>query len=150
MIPTAQEISQRAAVVAEACAWIGTPYQHQADVKGAGVDCGMLLVRVFVDCGLVPPFDPRPYSNDWYMHRSEEKYLGFVLERVAEVEQPLFGDVAVFRHGRTYSHGGVVIGWPLIVHASAPAGCVVMEDIGKSPFADKACKFYSYWRRSGR
>lgn len=31
---------QRAAVVAEARSWIGTPYHNCADVKGAGVDCG--------------------------------------------------------------------------------------------------------------
>ena len=144
------EIDQRAAVVKEACAWLRTPYRHQADIKGAGCDCGMLLVRVFVDTGMVPAFDPRPYSNDWYLHRSEEKYLGFVFDRIAEVEQPLFGDVVVFRHGRTFSHGGVVVAWPMIVHASAPSGCVLLEDIQKSPFAGKSRKFFSYWKRSGQ
>jgi cell wall-associated NlpC family hydrolase len=62
---TLHEIDQRARVVKEAVGWLGTPYRHQADIKGAGVDCGMLLVRVFVDTGLVAPFDPRPYENDW-------------------------------------------------------------------------------------
>jgi cell wall-associated NlpC family hydrolase len=144
---TPEEIDQRAAVVKEACAWIGTPYRHQADVKGAGCDCGMLLVRVFVDTGLVAPFEPRPYADDWFLHRSEEKYLGFVLDRVAEVETPLFGDVVVFRHGRTFSHGGVVVSWPMIVHASGPVGQVTMEDVLKSAFSDKAKKFFSYWKR---
>ena len=38
-----------------------------ADIKGVGVDClGMLLVRVFVDLNLCPPFDPRPYPVDWH------------------------------------------------------------------------------------
>jgi cell wall-associated NlpC family hydrolase len=45
--------SQRAAVVAEAKTWIGTPYHHAADVKGHGVDCAMLLVRIYGDLGLV-------------------------------------------------------------------------------------------------
>jgi len=76
---------QRAAVVAEARRWIGTPYHHQADVLGAGVDCGMLLVRVYVDTGVVPPFDPRPYSVQWHLHREDERYLGFLLERGTEV-----------------------------------------------------------------
>jgi cell wall-associated NlpC family hydrolase len=48
------EAAQRATVVAEARSWIRTPYHNCADVKGAGVDCGMLLVRVFVDTGLMP------------------------------------------------------------------------------------------------
>ncbi|MFZ2468534.1 MAG: peptidase, partial [Parvibaculum sedimenti] len=34
----------RAAVVAAARAWIGTPYRHQASCKGAGADC-LGLVR---------------------------------------------------------------------------------------------------------
>ena len=68
---------QRAAVVAEARSWIGTPYHHAADVKGHGVDCALLLVRVYCDLGLVEPFDPRPYTRDWFLHRSEERYLGF-------------------------------------------------------------------------
>ena len=51
------EAEQRAAVAAEARKWILTPYHHGADIRGAGVDCGMLIVRVFVDLGLTPPFD---------------------------------------------------------------------------------------------
>ncbi|MGH6864514.1 MAG: hypothetical protein ACRECN_09680, partial [Methylocella sp.] len=107
------EGEQRTAIVREARSWIGTPYHAQADVKGAGVDCGMLLVRVFVDCGLCEPFDPRPYADDWYLHRSEERYLGFIVDRTKEVDPsagsgPLPGDVMVFRYGRCYSHGGIV------------------------------------------
>ena len=41
----------REKIVAEARSWIGTPYHNCADIKGVGVDCGMLLVRVFVDLG---------------------------------------------------------------------------------------------------
>ena len=102
------EADDRASVVREARSWVRTPYHAQADIKGAGVDCGMLLVRVFVDSGLVPPFDPRPYADDWYLHRSEERYLGFIFDRTKEVAAPLPGDVMVFRYGRCYSHGGVV------------------------------------------
>ena len=34
----------RAAIVAEALAWLGTPYRHQASLKGVGCDC-LGLVR---------------------------------------------------------------------------------------------------------
>lgn len=33
----------RAAVVAEARTWVGTPYAHQAALKGVGCDCGGLI-----------------------------------------------------------------------------------------------------------
>ena len=54
----------RARVVAEARRWIGTPYHACADLRGIGVACGMLLVRIYVDLGLLPPFDPRPSPAD--------------------------------------------------------------------------------------
>ncbi len=122
---------QRARVVAEARRWIGTPYHPCADLLGVGVDCGMLLVRVFVDAGLCPPFDPRPYPPDWHLHRAEERYLGFVLARCRPCAVPQPGDVAVFRYGRCYAHGGVVTAAdPLtMVHAFSPAGCVLEERV---------------------
>ena len=50
----------RFAVVAAARAWLGTPYHHAADIRGVGVDCAMILVRVFCDLGLVPSLRSAP------------------------------------------------------------------------------------------
>ena len=98
--PHSSPKARRRRVVAAARSWIGTPYHHAADVKGAGVDCAMLLVRVFCDLGLVEPFDPRPYTRDWHLHRGEERYLGFLLDRAHEVARRDAGDVdAVPRSG---------------------------------------------------
>ncbi len=82
---------QRKDVVAEARSWLGTPYHHAADVKGHGVDCAMLLVRVYCDLRPDRTFDPRPYTRDWFLHRDEERYLGFLLERAREVRSPALG-----------------------------------------------------------
>jgi len=144
--------AQRAAVVAEARSWIGTPYHNCADIKGVGVDCGMLLVRVFVDLHLCPPFDPRPYPVDWHLHRSEERYLGFIFDRSAEAEEPLPGDVMVFRYGRCYSHGGIVTAAaPLrIVHAYYQARMVIEDEVARNAvLADPARKprFFSVWAK---
>ena len=38
---TSEELD--AAILAECRAWIGTPYRHQASVKGVGCDCLGLL-----------------------------------------------------------------------------------------------------------
>lgn len=111
-------------VVAEALTWLDTPYHHAADVKGRGVDCAMLLVRVFVDTGLVEPFDPRPYPHDWYLHHDHERFLGWI-ERFGvrlkdgEREQP--GDVRLYQWGRCVSHGAIVVSDTEIVHAWLPA-----------------------------
>lgn len=147
------ESEQRALVVAEARKWIKTPYKNCADILGVGVDCGMLLVRVFVDTGLCAPFDPRPYPPDWHFHRSEEKYLGFIFDRCAEVETPQPGDVMVFKMARTFAHGGLVTRTdPLtIVHAYWPAKRVLEQILAQDvQLSDpkRAHKFFSYWKRA--
>lgn len=61
------EQEQRAAVVAEARTWLGTPYHHEACVKGAGVDCGMLLRAVYIATGVMPKFEVESYPRDWHL-----------------------------------------------------------------------------------
>ena len=48
-------IVTRAAVVAEAREWMNTPFMHQQEIKGVGVDCGGLIRGVSVALGLLPP-----------------------------------------------------------------------------------------------
>ncbi len=131
----ARETIERARVVAEARKWVGTPYHACADVRGAGVDCGMLLVRVFVDTGLLAPFDPRPYPEDWHLHRSEERYLYFASDRLGEVAEPGPGDIIVFKYGRTFSHGAIVTG----IDPNSRCACVSALPSGRrGRFADKS------------
>lgn len=139
--------AERAHVVREARRWIGTPYHQQAAVLGSGVDCGMILVCVFVAAGLVAPFDPRPYPPDWMMHRDDERYLDIVRGLATREFDPWEtspepGDVVVWKHGRTFSHGAIVTGapraraatgWPWIVHAFADAGRVIEQDVSGTP-----------------
>jgi cell wall-associated NlpC family hydrolase len=148
------EPSARAAVVAAARAWRGTPYHHAADIKGVGADCAMLLVRVYCDLGLVEKFDPRPYTNDWMLHRDDEKFLGFLLARAHVVETARPGDVILFRYGRCYSHGGIVTSAdPLtIVHAFHPARRVVEDQLDRIPELAvrlPTAKIASYWGSVG-
>jgi cell wall-associated NlpC family hydrolase len=137
----------------EARSWCGVPYVEQGDIKsrkGGGIDCGMSLVRVFCDTGLVEPFDPRPYSNSWFLHQNEEKYLQ-IIERCGgrEIEgPPLPGDIVVWKVGRLYAHGGIVTEWPRAVHAFKKARMCLEEDVTKQGFftAERhPRKFYSYW-----
>ena len=119
------------AVVREAESWLGTPYHHAADVKGAGVDCAMLLVRVFCDLGLVAPFDPRPYPHDWMLHRSEERFLGIVERMGVQVDAPAPGRVALFRFGRCISHGAILAEDGYMIHADLRAGRVVRTETAR-------------------
>jgi NlpC/P60 family putative phage cell wall peptidase len=55
----------RARIVAEARSWIGTPYHHQASVKGFGCDCLGLVRGVWRALHGEEPEAIPPYSRDW-------------------------------------------------------------------------------------
>jgi len=131
-------------VIDEAMTWLKTPFHHQGRVKGAGVDCAMLLVDVYYQCGLIPYIDPRPYPQDWHFHRSEEKYLGWVQQYAHEVNAPAKGDIALFKFGRCISHGAIVIEWPTVIHAYVKVGCII-EDASKGQLEERIISFYSIW-----
>lgn len=149
----AQETIERAAVVAEAHEWLGTPWHHRARVKGQGVDCGQLIGEIFTACGLVDAFDTGDYSMQHHLHRSDELVKGWVERFAGPVETPLPGDLVLFKFGRCFSHLGLVVAWPTIIHAYRWT-CVELADATKAPFLDRATDrpletcFYSYWSRS--
>lgn len=118
----------REKIVAEAKTWIGTPYHHLADVKGHGVDCAMLLIRVYCGLDIAPAFDPRPYSPQWYFHHSEEVYLSWIKKYCDPVEVGLPGDIMVYRFGRCAAHGAIIISEDMMIHAYAMASVVEMRE----------------------
>lgn len=150
LMPGLAPYEQRAAVVAAARKWIGTPFHDGADVIDVGVDCGMLIVRVFVDLGLVAPFDPRPYPPDWMIHRGPDHYLTWLAATAREVLTPKPGDIAVFRYGRCMGHGGIV-SEPApdlrLVHAYADWRMVVEDSFTQNPqLTKRETRFFSIWK----
>jgi Cell wall-associated hydrolases (invasion-associated proteins) len=123
---------QRKRIVEIARSWLGTPYHHQACLKGVGVDCAQLLVGVYQE------FDPTVYANipayspQWHLNRGEEKYLEVVRRHMTEIDgPPLPGDIAMWKFGRCFSHGAIVVAWPLVIHARVQANCELI-DVGTS------------------
>lgn len=137
---------KRQAVVDEAMTWLRTPYHHEAHIKGAGVDCAQILRLVYSAVGLIDDFEYPPYPPDWMQHRSEEKYLSFVTDRAYLVDSPLPGDVAMYKVGRCFAHGAIVIDWPLIIHASNKDREVVLADGLQGWLSDRKVQF---WRVKG-
>jgi len=136
---------QRSRVVQEALTWDGTPYHHQARIKGVGVDCGQLLAAVYEDAGVLPHIETGDYPGDWMLHRDEERYLSFVMQYAQEVDAPRPGDIAVFRFGRSYAHGSIVVEWPRIIHAYVRVG-VMVDDAGENgALVGRPVRFFSPW-----
>lgn len=102
----------RAAIVAEARRWIGTPYLHQASLKGAGCDC-LGLVRGVWRAVLGPEPETIPgYSSDWGEVGAEEPMLAAARRHLIEIDSAEAGegDVLVFRmrSGRVAKHAGIL------------------------------------------
>lgn len=135
-------------IITETNSWIGTPYHHAARVKGAGVDCAQLLIAVYSAVGALPEdFDVAEYPMDWHLHRDEERYLNQVLAHAHPVDAPQVGDIALFKFGRTISHGAIVIevsdGHVDIVHAYRPARSVCVSALELSAeLQERFCGFY--------
>lgn len=135
----------RTAVIAEAVTWIGTPFHHAARVKGAGVDCLMLLAEVYERAGVTGRIEPPFYVPDWHLHRDAERYMHGLLRHARAIDVPEAGDVALFRFGRTFSHGAIVAEWPRLIHAYWAIG-VVWGDALRFPLGDRPVRFFTPFR----
>ena len=63
--PVTMTMMTRNGIVAAARGWIGTPYRHQASVKGAGTDCLGLIRGVWRETMGEEPETPPAYTPDW-------------------------------------------------------------------------------------
>lgn len=135
---------QRGRVVRAAREWLGTPYHHRGGVKQAGADCAMFPLSVYKECGLLPrEYQPPHYSVQWHLHRSEELYLMEVNKFCCEIDEPPRpGDFMVFRFGRTFSHGAIVLEWPQIIHSYIPHGVVLSDALRDGELAGREAKFF--------
>src|ERR1700726_3360245 len=98
------EVSFRAAVIAEAESWIGTPFHHAARIKGIGVDCLMLLAEVYERAGIIGHIDPLFSVPGLPLPRDSERHLDGLVRYAREIAgPPQSGDIALFRFGRTFS-----------------------------------------------
>lgn len=107
---TVSTAEQRAAVVAEARRWIGTPYQHQASKPGIGSDCLGLVRGVWRALRGPEPVVIPAYGADW-METGGVEVLRIELARcMTPVDGPAAsGQVLLFRMraGSVAKHLGI-------------------------------------------
>ena len=135
---------QRDKVCAEAVTWAATPYHPNCAVKGVGCDCALgpleIYRNVFPELRAIQP--PK-YVRDWHLHQGDEIYLNFIRDelKLPEVSNPAPGDFVLFRQGRLFSHGAVVLGWPRIMHAVVGGG-FCYADVSQEPRLVRAPRHY--------
>jgi NlpC/P60 family putative phage cell wall peptidase len=111
----------RSLIVSEARSWIGTPYRHQASLKGVGCDCLGLVRGVWRAVIGAEPERAPPYARDWAEARGEETLAQAGFKYFAPVPRDAFmpGDVLLFRWRERYpaKHAAIVSGAAHMIHA---------------------------------
>lgn len=110
-----------AAIVSEARAWIGTPYLHQASLKGIGCDCLGLVRGVWRAVYGDEPERAPPYAPDWAEASGGEPLAEAAARHLAPVALDAIapGDVLLFRW-RAYlpaKHAAILTAPDKMVHA---------------------------------
>ena len=87
------------AAVNAARGWIGTPYRHQASMRGAGADCLGLLRGVWRDLYGAEPEAVPAYTMDWSEAAGQERLWQAARRHLIELVpgRPAPGEVLLFR-----------------------------------------------------
>ncbi len=89
----------RVRIVEAARLWVGTPYRHQASLRGEGADCLGLVRGVWRETIGAEPDVPPPYRPDWAEVGGEETLLSAARRWLREIPvgRARAGDVLLFR-----------------------------------------------------
>ena len=111
----------RSLIVAEARDWIGTPYRHQASLKGVGCDCLGLVRGVWRGVIGAEPERAPAYAPDWAEAGGVEALADAAARHLVAIERDAFGDGDVllfrWRAGLPAKHAAIVTAADKIVHA---------------------------------
>lgn len=128
-------------IVRAARGWLGTPYRHQASLRGAGCDCLGLVRGLWRELYGAEPETPPPYSPDWGEPQGEEllwRAAGRHLTARAPGEAGAPGDLLLFRMrgGAVAKHLGIAAQGahgPTFIHSMSGRG--VVESALSAPWA---------------
>lgn len=111
----------RTGIVAEALSWIGTPYRHQASLRGVGCDCLGLVRGVWRSQYNGEPEEVPAYTPDWAEASATETLAAAAGRHLHEValDEALPGDLLLFRWkaGLPAKHAGILVAPDRFVHA---------------------------------
>jgi len=139
-------------VLREARGWIGTPYVHQASVRGAGADCLGLLRGVWrAIYGAEPELAPA-YTADWSEAARDERLWRAAARHLTAKAMGAIapGDVLLFRmrDGGVAKHLGIAAetgAAPSFVHAYTGHG--VIESPLSAPWRRRVVALFEFPKR---
>jgi NlpC/P60 family putative phage cell wall peptidase len=108
-------------IVAAARGWLGTPYCHQASLRGVGTDCLGLVRGVWREVMGDEPETPPGYAPGWAEASGTEAMAEAARRHLREIPPPDFraGDVLLFRWRPHLpaKHAGIAVSAHRMIHA---------------------------------
>jgi NlpC/P60 family putative phage cell wall peptidase len=115
------EQDRSAAIITAARGWIGTPYRHQASLKGVGADCLGLVRGVWREVMGGEPEQPPAYAPGWAEEGATEAMAQAARRHLIEIPPTdyMAGDVLLFRWRAHLpaKHAGIASGVASMIHA---------------------------------
>jgi NlpC/P60 family putative phage cell wall peptidase len=129
-------------IIAAARQWLGTPYAHQASLKGIGCDCLGLVRGVWRDLQGGEPEAVPAYAPDWAEAGLRETLAEAALRHLIAIDRRRFagGDVLLFRWRAHLpaKHAAIAISETRMIHAQASA---VVSEVAISPWWSRHLAF---------
>ncbi len=148
------EVKPTPTMIEVARSWIGTPYRHQASLKGVGADCLGFLRGVYAEVYkdhphmLPPELNTIPtYTASWAESPKGERLLDAANEFLLPLPRwkgPLDGLVVLFRIIPTSAvkHCGIFTEGTNLIHAYENHG--VVEEPIRSDWLNKEMHFFKF------
>ncbi len=141
------DFAERIVVIARS--WIGTPYVHQASLKGVGCDCLGLLRGVWRELYGEEPQDVPPYSPDWAEATGAETLYMALSRHLTEIPKSALspGDIALFRmvpRGPA-KHCGIIAQLPhspFMAELHPPVGAEPHAPLGAEPHPPRGAELH--------
>jgi NlpC/P60 family putative phage cell wall peptidase len=141
----------REQIVAHARDWIGTPYRHQASLKGVGCDCLGLVRGVWRELYGEEPERAPPYGPDWAEALQRETLAEAASRHLSAIppEDIAPGDVLLFRWRAHLpaKHAAILTAPGRMVHAHDGAA---VAEVALAPWWRRRVAFAFSFPGSGR
>lgn len=138
-------MNSRTEIRDRALEWVGTPYHHQAYLKGVGADCLGLLRGLYIELYGADPEKPPTYSPAWGESRKDDLLLQAAAKYLTPAPDGVWGvsDVLVFRirNSASAKHCAIVVGDNKMLHAVSGRAVSV---VSINAWADRVAGVFSF------
>lgn len=114
-------------IVEEARLWLGTPWHHNARLRGVGVDCVQFAMAVLEACGA-----PKKSYDNYYRQPKGNSLLDAIdeLSYSSRTEEIKAGCILIFEIAGVPHHVAIATSETTMIHADQRVGKVVEHSIG--------------------